>query len=495
MKNVIRLTNFIVLNFLLFANAYSQKEGLAKYTNENLPNKYDSSLNLPGWLSDKNTFAGIWFKDSCVVYELRIRSETSESTPQGTVVKKSYPVWRYIYLDLRTMICQDYHTFKDTATPFCNYVLKPNEPTGIWKFFTFKKFLNRSLNMFTMADTTIDKTFFKRIKVPNKYYPQNFYKIYYIKCDAAQNIFHLNDTLDEIYPGCKSTISDFFDSTGKLLIRDKYEIIRDKLTAEEENIFKQWQQNAKKIKLPLLTYEEAMRSCVANPEPEIPTIIIEPLKELLQAKSNIKPDDVKEWLQRSSNPLTPHKNEIIKKVLENALFDKMYVEPHHEKENLIIVPLKKEYFSQHAKSKNAAPLQYLLLVENSKGEIRRSDIVLFYSTDTSLTALPKNSFHYFFNGGSLSVNGTFTLITLGDVKQYEMDFKNWQKKEFRMWQDRKQNQKISSACSDWYLITTIYHEDGTISQQEKFLGATCTGCAPNEVCDTIDTAETIKIAN
>ena len=202
-----------------------------------------------------------------------------------------------------------------------------------------------------------------------------------------------------------------------------------------------------------------------------------------QTQSNIKQEDIKEWLQKSTSSLTPYKNGIIKKVLDNVLFDKMYVEPHHDNENLIIIPLKKEYFSQHFHAGNAHPIQYLLVVENSKGEIRRSDIVLFYSKDPSLNALPKNSFHDFFNSESLSIDGTFTLITLGDVKQYEMDFKNGKKAEFRMWNQKKWQKEKSSGCDDWYFTTTIYHEDGTISQKEKLLGATCTSCAPNFLCD------------
>ncbi len=203
-----------------------------------------------------------------------------------------------------------------------------------------------------------------------------------------------------------------------------------------------------------------------------------------QPQSNIKPDDVKKWLQKNMNLSTPYKNETIKKVLETALFDDMYVEPHDNNENFIIIPLKKEYFSQHSHTGSSHPLQYLLVVENSKGKIRKSDIVLFYSNDTSLAALPKNSFHNFFNSESLSVDGTFIVISLGDVRYFEMDFKNREKVEFRLWHHKNGQNEKQPECGDWYLSTTIYHVDGTVSLEEKFLGATCTSCPPNFVCDT-----------
>ena len=280
MKNIIRCTNFLFLTLLFFTCGYSQKEGIFKFSTENLPSKYDSSRNLPEWLSNMNSFTKIWFKDSCVVYELRIRYETRDQTPQGTIVKKSYPVWRYVYLDLRTMICQDYQHFKDTATPFCNYFIKPEDTLRFLNFFSKKTSLDITQKKILLSDTVINRTIFKRIKVFYKYYPQqNFYTIYYQNCNVPQNIFYFNTTLNKTYPGCKTVIGDFFDSTGNLLIRDKYEILTDKLTLEEKNIFKQWYQNSLKTKLPLLPYEEAIRSCISNYEHENPTIKIIPNKK------------------------------------------------------------------------------------------------------------------------------------------------------------------------------------------------------------------------
>lgn len=198
-------------------------------------------------------------------------------------------------------------------------------------------------------------------------------------------------------------------------------------------------------------------------------------------KSNIKSADVINWLEKNKNPLTPHKNSTIQNLLQNLEFDKIHVVRFNRSEKLIIIPLKKVYFSQHINLTNPRPLQYLILVENEAGKIRRSDMVLFYPRNTNLKTLPENSFSDFFNKESFPEDGTFTLISLGDVKQYEMDFKDGRKAQFRLWQNRKiGNSSLSNTdtsnldtWTNWYLVTTYYYTDGTSEVVEEFLGSTC----------------------
>jgi hypothetical protein len=218
----------------------------------------------------------IWFKDSCVVYEIRANLESSESTSKGTVVKRSSPVWKYAYLDLRNMHCQEYLHFKDTSLPFCNYILKPDEMIG-WKFYMPKSSMDTGTGIIPMSDTTIDKKVFKRLNGIWKDPVETLYSISYLDCNAPQNIFYMGKTISEMYPGCKITRSDVFDSDGKLLSRFEFKIIRDKLTEEEESALNQWEKNAKNTTLPLLTQAEARQIAIPNPEHENPTIRIEPL--------------------------------------------------------------------------------------------------------------------------------------------------------------------------------------------------------------------------
>ena len=234
-----------------------------------------------------------------------------------------------------------------------------------------------------------------------------------------------------------------------------------------------------------MTYEEASKNFFNSLTfDQKPSIIILPDREKLKIPvSKIKADDVKQWLQKNIDPFTPHKNNVIKKILNNANFDKMYVEVlhEHEKENFIIVPLKKSNFSQHPDTKSQLPLEYLLLVENANGYIRRGDIGLFYPRDRNLKKLPEKSFYNFFNSDFSSVDGTFTLITLGNVKLWEMDFKDRQKTELRSLSAVRNNQ-TGSHCNEWYLETIKYF-NWQIKLSRKYLGNTCTGCPPGQKCD------------
>jgi hypothetical protein len=229
-------------------------------------------------------------------------------------------------------------------------------------------------------------------------------------------------------------------------------------------------------------------SCRKNTIGEIPDITT-----IVQnnSKSKIGSADISNWLQAKIRPASPIKNNYIKKILGNVLFDKMYVEELHNNENLIIVPLKNEYFSQHIKNQINKPLQYLILVENSNGKIRRGDIVLFFPENAALQKLPNNYFHKFFNEEELSVNGTFTLVSFGDVKQYEMVFKDGKKDKFNLWRGERNSSSnsnstasaVAEGCTDWYLVTTYYENGIPINTTWDYLGTTCSGsCPPYTEC-------------
>lgn len=275
-KYLISLSNILASIVFLYQFGYgqSQTSGLIKFTITMQRNGHGQQKQ-DQWSESKK----IWFKDSSVIYEIRTELETSESTPQGTVVKKSHPVLRYVYLDLHTMSCQDYHMFKDTAQPFCSYNLKWNDTTDLWKFYYTKEVSDTAPGMSVMSDSMVNNISFKRIKVLDQHYPQQrFYNVYYLNCNTFQNMFNLNRTLNDMYPGCKTTMSDLFADDGNLIFRAEYEILEDKLNQVEEKVFNQWHENAITTKLPKLSYKEARKNCIVIPEHENPTISIIPNK-------------------------------------------------------------------------------------------------------------------------------------------------------------------------------------------------------------------------
>jgi hypothetical protein len=220
----------------------------------------------------------IWFRDSTVVYEVRLNLETDDSTPEGRIIKKSRPVWMYSFIDLRTMIGQDYLHFNDSSRSFSNYRLKENESPG-WQFNKVIPLSKPNLIDRNLRDTQINGVKVKRVKVLNQHYPLIMeYVIYYLKIDTSKHMFHMDQAIRGIYPGYRAFQVDSFDDTGSLWSRSELTIIAEHLSKEEKSVFSHWEKNAKTTKLPLLSsHLEALTSTeIPHPPHENPTIKLVP---------------------------------------------------------------------------------------------------------------------------------------------------------------------------------------------------------------------------
>ncbi|MBC7934920.1 MAG: hypothetical protein H7Y86_06135 [Rhizobacter sp.] len=115
-------------------------------------------------------------------------------------------------------------------------------------------------------------------------------------------------------------------------------------------------------------------------------------------------------------------------------------------------------------------------MEDENGQIRKGDLVMFYAAGQGIIDMPANSFTRFFTTQSLEIDGTFALVSLADIKQYEMDIEEGNPKEFRAWEGRAPVYNGDNiVCVDWYQITTIYYSDGTIEEFVDFLYTQCYG--------------------
>lgn len=161
-----------------------------------------------------------------------------------------------------------------------------------------------------------------------------------------------------------------------------------------------------------------------------------------------------------------------------------YTESYNN-ESFLIIPLKSEGFrkvSSKIRSDLNFPLQFLLMVKDSSGNIRRADIAVFYPKSNICQSLPSNFFKTFFEEQKLTIDGTLSLIGLKNQNIFEMTFKDGKPSEFKDWQERiapvpSLVNPIDGApeCTDWYLVITTYWEDGTYSVAEIYLYTHCTG--------------------
>ena len=241
----------LLITFFSCANKGFLREGVISY--QTYFADYDSMTELPLFNTSENR---IWFSDSSVIYEIKIIGIKTDHTSKGTFEKTSFDFFKYTYLDLRTMRCQDYFNLKDTAFPVNNYLLEIGHFAG-WEFFTPKYPIDTSGIMSLLPDTIIDHKNYSRIKIKNNPDTLEFDYEFYLDCKTKNNMFHLNPTLDEMYPRCKvvRSIMKFKNYHFTTVFNTK--IVADTLSKEEKTVFAKWAQNAIVTKLPLINYMEA----------------------------------------------------------------------------------------------------------------------------------------------------------------------------------------------------------------------------------------------
>lgn len=206
-------------------------------------------------------------------------------------------------------------------------------------------------------------------------------------------------------------------------------------------------------------------------------------KEVLTTK--LTKENIMAFINKTNKAKKPFRTNFIKELETNMQFDKMYIERSQIDVQVIVIPLKKNYFSQYAKNSIYKPIQYVLIFEREKQLISRADFLLFFPTDKKITSLPKNAFHDFYYQEQTQIDGTFTLVNFGDVKQIEMNILNGKRIGDRTWMHKDNfNATGDNDCREWELITTTYNIDG-IKEEKQPLGKTCTECPPGVECDKI----------
>lgn len=201
----------------------------------------------------------IWFKDSCVIYEVKVQWGVNHMMENGISRKDGYDILKYTFLDLRTKKCQDYLNFSDTATPVVNYQLQKSDVVS-WQFYYDKDPRDSAGIKSFLPDTLINGVTYRRIRFLNKGDGFAYEKTNYLDCQSKRNIFHINRALDEAYPDCQVVRSDMrTDLNSPLTSVFIARIDREKLTSSELKIFEKWKNNGISTKLPLLRFEEANR--------------------------------------------------------------------------------------------------------------------------------------------------------------------------------------------------------------------------------------------
>jgi hypothetical protein len=225
---------FVCINESTYGQA-KQKEGLVNFINGVDPEGFRRFT---------------WFKDSVVIFEI---FESYSESLNDSIVDQGSRLRNYSILDLTTRQGQDYLSFSDTAKPLTNYLLQEDE--GIFrKNHPYDKYVD---SLMPMSDTIIDENPLKRLWFSLSGDGWHFKIIYFLLCSKPENIFHLSKAVDNRYPGCKVIDILYEDLDSGRNLFNKIVFIRNKLTEEEEKIFKKWKANLYASTLPVTTKLEA----------------------------------------------------------------------------------------------------------------------------------------------------------------------------------------------------------------------------------------------
>ena len=219
----------------------------------------ESSLPFPDSMDNR-----IWFLDSTVVYEIKMYHNYIDKQGEKNRNFGYWKDYKFSFLDLKTMRCQDYRTFSDTASPICSYKIGEDESFG-WRFYSSKKTTDTAGKINELEDTVINSKIYKRIQVLNVDSANGYEYVYYFDCNSPKSIFHLNKSLDDYFPDCQ-TIR--FDLRGNLTLPltqvMEWKFETQKLFPIELRVLKKWSENMKNTNQEFVDFKVASKECITK---------------------------------------------------------------------------------------------------------------------------------------------------------------------------------------------------------------------------------------
>jgi hypothetical protein len=189
---------------------------------------------------------------------------------------------------------------------------------------------------------------------------------------------------------------------------------------------------------------------------------------------------VNSWLENQKSPSQPNKAANIETLKNNVDFSRSWVEASDGGEQILIIPIN-EKFRSVRNIDNKSILNLVIMLNNS-GKIRRGNIVMYYPKNSAQRNVPRNTFYAIYNTAEPSADGEFRFLSVTGRSLYRLKYEN---QRLRSAGHIKSGQEIASrtsdvsvvTCTEWYLVTTYYDEDGNIvGQTSEYLHTTCSGC-------------------
>lgn len=162
----------------------------------------------------------------------------------------------------------------------------------------------------------------------------------------------------------------------------------------------------------------------------------------------------------------------------NLLFDELRLEKFNANENLIIIPLKENFKTRN--NIQGKSYKNLVVIEDSKGNYRKGDIVEFIPKNNNLMVIPKDYFADVYNNKKgLTADGVISILTLSDRNIIDLTYNNGTLEKYRYTSPMidgkllyKNNiQQVVNQCINWYWQ---YYVNGLLVYEE-YAFTTCSG--------------------
>ncbi|MBX2939975.1 MAG: hypothetical protein KF880_07840 [Ferruginibacter sp.] len=260
------MRHIIILPLLSFFSSFSQN-----YIREGVVEKINYTIKLGVGVNANDTLLyksnKIWFSDSMVIIEAKVVFHPNDNEKS---VGLKYPVYKFIFLDLKTMRYQDYFSFSDTAFVQCNYKTTGENEFVEWRF--WRTGLHDSEKFDVLGDTLIHGIQYTLLKTVGKEKQKaGIHEYHYMRCNVPQLIFHIRDGgIEQNFKGCKVFKYEMFSEILELVDGIEFRFLSDTLTDYERSIFKQWSENAKTTDIPLINSLDAYFRCGPEQSPLIP---------------------------------------------------------------------------------------------------------------------------------------------------------------------------------------------------------------------------------
>lgn len=196
---------------------------------------------------------------------------------------------------------------------------------------------------------------------------------------------------------------------------------------------------------------------------------------------------VNAWLDSQKSPNQPNKAANIELLKNNLDFSSSRFENLSHDEQLLVIPIKEALKKEKNINKNS--ILNLVIILNNLENIKEANIIQYLPSSSNMVdKITGNTFKNIYGKGVVSDNGMFRFLSVTGRWLYQLSYENGKLYSSASVQENnnanlhKVSARMNETCIDWYLVTTFYWADGSITQTSEYVGTTCDGCDdPNEM--------------